>query len=165
MTVWNIRLGKRHLILKVKKILEKQPNFIVILDSFGNQHQLSEIDFPSFEWENIVPGSIITLTVSKSVTGWRIQPPKVEKSIKKLIYLAGKNTLGCSFVWICQSCGAEGYVEYADGDDSQRIAERILMAHAKENRPCCNQNIHIWDHRGVRQEDSERFLSSCKITL
>ena len=85
MTVWNVRLGRRQTFVKVKKILKKELESMVIVDVRGKQHQLSEVGFFSLEREKIGAGTTIALTVSESVTGWRVQLPEVEKSVKELI--------------------------------------------------------------------------------
>ena len=45
MTVWNVRLGRRQTFVKVKKILKKELESMVIVDVRGKQHQLSEVGF------------------------------------------------------------------------------------------------------------------------
>lgn len=160
MIVWNVHLGQRLLSIKVRKVLQKELDFMVIIDSRKRQHKLSEVDFPSSEWAKIGVGSTINLTISESVTRWRVKPPRVEKSIKELIVEIKKKASGYFFIWICQYCGTNGYVEYEEGDDFQRIAERIVLAHRKEAKAGCKKDIRIFDHRGIEQKDSALFLSS-----
>src|SRR3989344_5600009 len=105
MTVWNIGLRRRHRPIVVKKVLRKEPEFMVILDSRGKQHELSEIDFPSFDWEKIGAGATITLALSEVVKTWRVQSSKVEKNIRQLILEVQKKVSGLFFIWVCEQCG------------------------------------------------------------
>lgn len=164
MTVWNVYLHRRKFPIKVRKVLKK-PKFMVIVDTQGKgkQHELAEVDFTPSEWEKIKTGSTITLIIAESVIAWRIEPPKVEKNIRKFIFEAQKKASGLFFVWDCEHCGINGYVEYEDGDDFQIIAEHIVSAHKKEVKAGCEQGIRIFDHRGMEQKDSALFLSSLKV--
>ncbi|MFH1423521.1 MAG: hypothetical protein ABIG29_01005 [Candidatus Nealsonbacteria bacterium] len=164
MTLWNVSLKQRQVFIKVKEVLQKGQGFKIIVDNRGKQHRLSEVDFPSFYWKEIVVGSTITLTVSEVVTRWQVQSPKIEKSIKKFIAEAQKKNSGLFFLWICEHCRTTGCVEYEDGDDSQIIAGHIISAHRKEAKPDCSQEaIRIFDHRGEEQKNSELLLSCCKV--
>ncbi|MFH1780915.1 MAG: hypothetical protein ABH841_02840 [Candidatus Nealsonbacteria bacterium] len=160
MTTWNVHLKQRPLLIKVKRVLQKEPEFMVILDNQERKHKLSEIDFPSFEWEKIGPGAMITLIITESVINHRFQPPKVEKSIRKIVDETRQKVAGCFFIWVCPYCGTKGYVDYEDGDDTQRIMERIVMSHKEAMKAGCKCAIRIFDHRGYEQENSSLFLSS-----
>jgi len=160
MTTWNIYCERRKVTIKVSKILQKEAEFMIIVDTRDRQHKLSEIDFPSFEWKKIYPGSTIALTISEIVTRWRVNPPKIEKDIKKLIDNAKKKASGLFFIWVCRYCGAAGYVEYEDGDDFQVIADRVVLNHEKAAKVECKKDIHIFDHRGIEQKDSALLISS-----
>jgi len=167
MTVWNIGLRRRHRPIVVKKVLRKEPEFMVILDSRGKQHELSEIDFPSFDWKKIGAGATITLALSEVVKTWRVQSSKVEKNIRQLILEVQKKVSGLFFIWVCEQCGTAGYVEYEDGDDPQGIAVRVLLAHkekmSKSQPECWQKVIRIFDHRGMEQKDSKLLLSSYRL--
>ena len=163
MTTWDISLGRWALPIKVRQIFSQKPKFMVIVDTRGNQHKLSEEDFTPTDWANIKPGSTITLIIKASVMTWRIKPPKVEKSVSKFILEVQKKISGLFFVWVCEHCGTKGYIEYEDGDENQIIAEHILSAHQKEVKPGCVQDIFIYDHRGMRREECERFLSARRV--
>ncbi|MFH1575581.1 MAG: hypothetical protein ABIB55_01385 [Candidatus Nealsonbacteria bacterium] len=160
MTIWNARLIERKLSVKVRRVLRKEPGFMVVVDSRKRHHKLSEIDFPSFKWKEIGVGSTITLTISEAVTRWKVEPLRVKKSVKEFIVETQKKVSGPFFVWICQYCGIKGFVEYEEGDDPWGIAERIILSHEKKAKAGCDKkNIRIFDHRGKLQEDSTRFLS------
>ncbi len=164
MTVFNVKLNRRQEIIKVEAV-QKFPGFMVVIDEKDGKkrrHELSEVDFPSYEWEKIMPGALIPLTISESVTRWRVQAPKIkfQEYARNLVAETRKKIAGLFFIWICQYCGTSGYVDYEDGDDPQGIVERIAAAHVKTCKLGCKYNIRIFDHRGIEQEDSALFLSA-----
>lgn len=162
MNVWNVPLRRRCLIVRVEEVRQRTLERMVIIDETGKQHELFQREFTYSEWENIGAGSIIILTLSESVTGWRAQVPKV-KSVQELVVEAGKKASGNFFIWSCEHCGTTGYVEYEEGDDPQRIAERVILAHSKEVLPDCKKDIRVFDHRGIEQKDSALFVSSRRV--
>ncbi len=163
MTVWNVHFGRRKLPIKVRKVLREGPRFMVIVDTQGKEHVLSEADFSPAEREKIKTGSVITLILAESVMTRIIDPPKVTKNIRKLILEAQNKVSGLFFVWACEHCGTAGYVEYEDGDDPQIIAGQVVLAHEKEAKEGCEIPLRIFDHRGMEQPDSELFLASRRV--
>jgi hypothetical protein len=160
MTFWNVHLGRRKIVINVKEVLQRGPGFMVILDDTGKQQRLSETDLPLSDRERIRAGSIITLLISESVTIWSVRAPRIEEYAKRLIVETKEKVSGPFFVWVCQSCGTSGYIEYEEEDDPLGIAERIILAHQKEAKPGCGNRILIFDHRGMENKESELFLSS-----
>lgn len=164
MTVWNVYLNRRELPVKVRKILSKKPGLMVIVDSRGKEHQLSEIDFPSFDWEKIQSGSTITLIIKESVMMWRVKPPSIRQSLRRIIAEASKKASAPYFIWVCEYCCVSGYVEYEETDDPQMVAERIRQSHQAKAKPGCEHDaVRIFDHRGMEQKDSALLLSSQKV--
>jgi len=161
-SILNVKFNRRQEIIKVKTV-QMFPGFMVVIDEKDGKrrrHELSEIDFPSYEWEKIKPGATIALTIQDSVTKLRVKPPTLKEYVSNLLAEAKERASGLFFIWICHHCGVNNFVEYEDGDDLQMIAERIISAVQKEAKPGCEHSILIYDHRGERQRDSESFLSS-----
>jgi len=166
MSIWNVYLGRRRLPIKVRRVLTQKPEFMVIIDTRGDQHELSADKFSSDEWKKIKTGSTLTLIIGESVMACIVQPPKVSKTIRQLILEAQKQASGLFFIWACEHCGTADYVEYEDGDDNRTIAEHVFSAHRhhKEAKPDCAQDvIRIFDHRGMEQRDSELLLSARRV--
>lgn len=163
MDIWNVRLNRRKLPIKVRKILDERSRFVIVLDTLGKQHEISLVDCSPAERAKIKAGSTITLVIAESVLTRIIQPPKIPKSVRKLIFEAQKQASGLFFLWLCEYCSTSGHVEYEDGDESQGIVGRIMAAHQQEAKPGCERLIRIFDHRGMEQKDSELYLSATKV--
>lgn len=162
MPSWNVPLQSREQVLRVKKIINKKPDFVVVqLSTTGRQQKLCDANFP--EWKQVKEGNRIKLIIGESVVGAIYLPEPFQKRVQEFLSDLQREVSGLFFVWFCEDCGTMGYVTYEDGDESQGIARRINAAHRKEMKEGCDKTkLKTYDHRGIPHPDSALLLSAMK---
>ncbi len=80
MPSWNVKLGTRKQVIKVNKIINKKPEFVIVQLSNGKQQKLSDSNFP--EWRQVEEGNKIELIIHESVVGARFLPEVSFREIK-----------------------------------------------------------------------------------
>ena len=166
MSTFNIKLLRRRKSIVVDRIFTRRPKFIVICDQNKIQHELSEIDFPSYEWESIGVGSKIELTIAESIVGMKAIHTRFQEKVKRFLDNPQKKFKGLFFTWICYNCQTMDCVEFEDGDDPQVIIEHICESHKNKNgaKPDCNRSrIRLFDRNGNERKDLAQALFLVEI--
>ena len=161
---WNIKLRPpREEIVRVKKIINQKPDFMVVQLSNGQQQKLCDANLPS--WRQVEEGDRIRLVIHESVVGAIHVPEPFEKKVQEFLYGLQKEVSGLFFMWFCKHCKTMGYVTYEDGGSPVSIAQRIDANHKKEIKPGCDcdrTKLMIYDHRGQPHPNSASIVSAMK---
>lgn len=157
MNIFNLKLQRKKTVIKVAAILERKSGFMVIRDQWGKEHRLSEIDFPSFEWERIRPGAEIEIIVQEMIVA-----AKVRKTETKLPKILGNQTVPIpGYVSSCEVCGKIKTFGYEEGDNPWTVLEEIYKTHKLGSPKCDGITIgrfHIIDHNGIENEGAVRMI-------
>ncbi len=158
MPSWNVALKSREDIVRVKKILNRKPDFMVVQLSNGKQQKLCNANFP--EWKQVEGGDRIRLVIHESVVGAIHVPEPFSKRVQEFLYDLKEGPNELFFMWSCEECRTMGRVVYEDGEEFQGVARRINIDHRKKIKPGCNKTkLKIYDHRGMPRQDSAFSLS------
>ncbi|OGZ24661.1 MAG: hypothetical protein A2896_01870 [Candidatus Nealsonbacteria bacterium RIFCSPLOWO2_01_FULL_43_32] len=162
MPSWNVSLRpSREEVIRVKKIINKKPDFIIVELSNGKQQKLCSANLS--EWQQVEEGSKIELIVRESVVGAILLLEPFQKKVQEFLSHLQKEVSGLFFMWFCEHCKTMGHLTYEDGDEPWRIARHINAAHGKLVKPGCDKTkLKIYDHRGIPQRDSALLLSLTK---
>ena len=163
MPSWNVKLLEaRRQVLKIDKIINEKPDFVIVQLSNGKQQKLCDSNFP--EWRKVKEGRKIELIIQESVIAAKLLLGDFKKKVQESLNDLQKRIGGLFFMWVCEYCETAGHITYDDGDEPQGIAERIDAAHKKEAMTGCDKTkLTIYDHRGMPQKNSSLIMSFRKI--
>ena len=161
MPSWNVKLGTRKQVVRIDKIINKKPDFVIVGLSNGKQQKLCDANFPG--WRKAGPNRRIELTIRESVVGARLLVESFHEKVNNFIAETLDNTNGLFFMWTCEQCQSMGCVTYEDGDDSQVIRRKIEATHKTEIKPNCDKStFKVYDHRGMQQRESALAVALAK---
>jgi hypothetical protein len=153
MSIWNLKLKERRVVLKIKKIIRRNFPNIEILDQKETRHLIfyPDLNCSREQWDQISEGTEIMLTLRERVVGSIILPAKPRFRKTKVIIPQAPY-----YRWTCLICNKTGIISYEDWEEPLRIGEHIIKAHRKASKKCDSESLQIIDHNG--QDKSKEFM-------